>query len=119
MAAHQYHVVLAQTARQITSVRRVRYQKIRVAEIIGDIPHWHMGSDKTSGVDDRTQRNARDSEGQCVLGMRVHDRCYVGPCFINAAVDESLNRRRTGIADRDSIQTEFYDIGALDNFRSR
>src|SRR2546422_479679 len=50
--------------------------------------------------------------------MGVHDRHNIWPCFVDAAVDESFNRRRAPITNRFSIQTEFYDIGTFDYFRS-
>src|SRR5438094_3093383 len=77
-----------------------------------------MASNKTTGVDDRTQRNIRDSEGESVLGMGVHDRHNIWPCFVDAAVDESFNRRRAAVTNRFSIQTEFHNIGTFDYFRS-
>src|SRR5438093_11875049 len=50
--------------------------------------------------------------------MGVHDRHNIWPCFVDAAVDESFNRRRAPITNRFSIQTEFYDIGTFAYFRS-
>ena len=103
MAPHQYDIVIAETACQVASLRRIRHEKIRVAEIVRNVPNRNMTSDETSRVNDRAQRNVGDSERKTVLRMRVHDRLNLGTCFVDRAVDESFNRRRPAVVDRITI----------------
>ena len=117
VAPHQRDVVVAKATRQIAPLCQVRDQKVRIPEIVGNVPDRHISPDETSGVDDRPQRNVRDSEGQTVLGMSVHHRLSLWARFVNSTVDESFNRRRAGVANRFTIQAEFHNVAALDHFR--
>src|SRR5215831_27217 len=115
MAAHQYDTVAIEASRQIAALRHVRHQKVgMISEIVGDVPYWYMRSHETAGVYDRPQRRCRDAEGQNIFGMGVHDCVYVGTRFVDRTVNKSFEIRRATVADRIAVQSEFHDIGALD-----
>jgi hypothetical protein len=100
-------------------VGRIRYQKIRVSELVGNVPNRHIGSDETSGMNDWPQRNLADSEGQTVLSVRMNDCMHFRTCLVNGTVDESFDGWGPPVSNGLSFQAEFDQITPLDDLRWR
>jgi hypothetical protein len=87
--------------------------------MVGDVPHWHIHSYETAGVDDRPQRRSRDAEGQHIFGMGVHDRVHVGTRFVDRTVNKAFEVRRPTVgADEIAVQSKFHNVGVLDQLRT-
>ena len=74
MAAHKRDIIAAQTFCEIAALLHISDEQIRVAEVIGNIPHRNIRTDKASRMNDGPERCAiGNTEGKYVLGVGMYD----------------------------------------------
>ena len=115
VAPHQHHPVRAERFCQRAPFLRLDHQHVGVAEIVLAVPERRRGAEHRAHVEDRHELDAGDAErqhrGRVVMAHRVD----VGPCLIDAAVDDALAvKRQVGMNGRLRIERELQNIGRLD-----
>ena len=115
MAPHQRGATPAHELGQIAPHLHFLDQQRGVAEMVVGIPDRHLVADRCAHVEDRLDLLAGHSERNDAFAVVVHHRHHIRPRFVERAVDESFEIRRTpaGI-DRRAVERELHDVVLLD-----
>src|SRR6266542_7168445 len=115
MAAHEGYPSPAERSSQGTALLQAADEHVRGPELVGDIPHRHVGPHQPRQVEDRLQPHASYAKWDHRRGVAMADRHHIRSGRIDGAVNRALGVGWARVAVQlPPVQREALEVGLGD-----